>query len=110
MDIAIEKEGQAIIATVRGRIDTISAAEFEKGLAMTINGGEKVLVLELSGLGYISSAGLRVILSTAKSFKAKGGEIRLAATSGSVKKVLQISGFLSMFKSFDTRRDALAET
>ena len=70
----------------------------------------KVLILDLSDLQYISSAGLRVILSAAKILKGTGGEIRLAGTAGSVKKVFQVSGFFSMFKNFETRSDALADT
>lgn len=110
MDIDIVTEGKAIVAAVRGRVDTISAPAFEKGVAGALNGEEKLLVFDLSGLEYISSAGLRVILSAAKTLKGKGGEVRLAATSGSVTKVFQISGFLSMFKNFATRSEALAET
>ena len=108
MDIDLEVQGNAMIALVRGRVDTISAQAFEKGLAAVATAKETVLVLDLSALEYISSAGLRVILSAAKALKARGGEVRLAATSGSVKKVLQISGFFSMFKNFDTRDAALA--
>lgn len=108
MDIDIQIEGNAIVATVRGRVDTISAPAFEKGIAEAMTGVEKLLVFDLSGLEYISSAGLRVILSAAKALKGKGGEVRLAATSGSVKKVFQISGFFSMFKNFGTRGEALA--
>ncbi len=110
MDIDIQMEGGAIIAAVSGRVDTISAPAFEKAVAEALNGREKLLVFDLSGLLYISSAGLRVIISAAKTLKGKGGEVRLAATSGPVKKVLQISGFFSMFKNFETRSEALAET
>ena len=108
MDIDIQMEGNAIVAAVRGRVDTISAPAFEKGVAGALNGPEKLLVFDLSSLEYISSAGLRVILSAAKTLKGKGGEVRLAATSGPVKKVFQISGFLSMFKNFETKGEALA--
>ena len=109
MNIEIQAQGDAIVAAVHGRVDTLTAPAFEKDLAGALSGQEKLLVLDLSGLEYISSAGLRVILSAAKIMKAKGGEIRLAATAGSVKKVFQISGFFSMFKSFETMSDALAE-
>ena len=110
MDIDIQIEGNAIIAAVHGRVDTISAPAFEKAVLGALNGREKLLVFDLSSLEYMSSAGLRVIISAAKILKGKGGEMRLAATSGSVKKVFQISGFFSMFKNFATRSEALAET
>lgn len=110
MDIDIQIAGNAIVAAVHGRVDTISAPAFEKAVLGALNGREKLLVLDLSGLEYMSSAGLRVIISAAKTLKGKGGEMRLAATSGSVKKVFEISGFFSMFKNFETRSEALAET
>ena len=110
MDIEIQTEEKAIIAAVCGRVDTLSSQAFEKGLAGALAQQGKLLILDLSGLEYISSAGLRVILSTAKTMKGKGGEVRLAGTAGSVKKVFQVSGFFSMFKNFETRSDALADT
>jgi len=108
MEIDVQVAGNALVACVKGRVDTLSAPSFEKGLAEALSREEKWLVFDLAGLEYISSAGLRVFLTTAKAIKAKGGEIRLVATQGSVKKVFQISGFFTLFKHFDTRDEALA--
>ena len=110
MNVDIQRKGNAVVATVHGRVDTISAPAFEKAVSGALNDQEKLLVFDLSSLEYISSAGLRVIISAAKIFKKKDGEVRLAATTGSVKKVFQISGLFSMFKNFETINDALAET
>jgi anti-sigma B factor antagonist len=107
VEIDIQVEEKAIVAFVRGRVDTVSAQAFEKGLGSALTREENCLVLDLSGLEYISSAGLRVILSAAKTLKTRGGEIRLAAMQGPVRKVFQISGFLSLFKSFDTKASAV---
>ena len=109
MKIDVQVEGRAVVASVRGRVDTVTAREFEKGLSTALSREEKVLVLDLAGLEYISSAGLRVILSAAKTLRAGGGDIRLAAMQASVKKVFQISGFFPLFESFDTK-DAALET
>ena len=108
MEIDVQVEGKALVARICGRVDTVSAPAFEKGLVEALGREEKLLVFDLAGLEYISSAGLRVFLTAAKKQKAKGGDIRLAATQGSVKKVFQISGFFTLFKHFDTRDDALA--
>jgi anti-anti-sigma factor len=111
MEIDFQVAGSALVASVRGRVDTVTAPAFEKALGeelgRDVNQGEKSLVFDLSGLDYISSAGLRVFLSAAKILKTKGGEIRLAATRGSVNKVFQISGFFALFKNFDTKDAAL---
>lgn len=110
MNVDIQIEGDAIVAAIYGRVDTISAPDFEKAVSEALNRQEKLLVFDLSNLEYISSAGLRVIISTAKTLKGMGGEVRLAATKGSVKKVFEISGFFSMLKYFETRSEALAES
>ena len=108
MEIELRKDTAGVVAVVRGRVDTISAPAFEKGLAEALALEPKLLIFDLSGMDYISSAGLRVFLTTAKALKGKGGEVRLAASQGPVKKVFQISGFLSLFKHFETKDAALA--
>jgi anti-anti-sigma factor len=107
MEIDVTVEGKAAVAKIRGRVDTVSSQEFEKNLAGALNLDHPLMVLDLSDLEYISSAGLRVILGAGKTMKARGGEVRLASLSGSVQKVFQISGFLSIFKSFETTGAAL---
>lgn len=107
MEIEVQIEGQALVVSVNGKVDTVSAPAFEKGFSDAVKREENKVVLDLSGLEYISSAGLRVILSAGKALKARGGDLRLAAAGGSVKKVFQVSGFFSLFKGFDTRDAAL---
>ena len=63
MEITTKKEaGKGIIVSVRGRIDSASTTELEKVLAESMGRGEKVFVIDLSEVNYISSAGLRSIL------------------------------------------------
>ncbi|MCX5825855.1 MAG: STAS domain-containing protein [Deltaproteobacteria bacterium] len=86
-----------------------TAPEFEKGLLALMAGGDSTLVLNFNGLEYISSAGLRSILSTAKQLKAKDGKMLFAGLQGPVKDVFKISGFGSIFKIFDTEEEALRQ-
>src|ERR1035437_1787008 len=65
MNIAAKKESNALVVTVSGRMDAVTAPEFEKSIAAFIAQGEKAFVINLSGLEYISSAGLRSILHAA---------------------------------------------
>ena len=74
-----------------------------------MNGGECNQVLNFGGLEYISSAGLRSILSTAKQLKVKEGRLLFADLRGPVKDVFKISGFGSLFKIYDTEEEALRE-
>jgi anti-anti-sigma factor len=109
LEINIQSEGTIAIVSIAGRVDTLSAPDFEKSLSAAVKREETLFVLDLAGLEYISSAGLRVILSAGKTLKQRGGELRLAAPKGSVKKVFQVSGFFSLFRCFDTR-DAAKES
>jgi anti-anti-sigma factor len=109
MEIATRKEGGATVVSVKGRVDAVTAPEFEKGLSALMAGGDCTLVLNFSDLEYISSAGLRSILTTAKQLKAKDGKMIFAGLKGPVKDVFKISGFGSIFKLFETEEEALRQ-
>jgi anti-anti-sigma factor len=109
MEITVRKEGSASVVSVKGRIDAVTAGEFEKSLSALMAGGDCMLVLNFNGLEYISSAGLRSILATAKQLKAKEGKMLFAGLQGPVKDVFKISGFGSIFKIYDTEEEALRQ-
>jgi anti-anti-sigma factor len=107
MQIETEKEKNTIVISVKGKIDAVTAPDFEKALANLIAQGENTFLLNLIGLEYISSAGLRSILATAKQLKTKNGKILFSGLRGPVKDVFNISGFGTIFKIFETKDDAL---
>ena len=102
MEITDQKQGDIVVVSVKGRMDAISAPEFEKELDARIGQGETRFVIDLAELDYISSAGLRSILALAKKLKTGEGMLRLAALKGPVKEVFDISGFSSIIPIFDT--------
>ncbi|MFZ9405809.1 MAG: STAS domain-containing protein [Burkholderiaceae bacterium] len=75
-----------------GRLDGSNAPAAEKELLALVESGGSVDV-NLAGLDYVSSAGLRVFLAAAKAAKAKGGKLVLMSPKAAVLEVLQISGF-----------------
>jgi anti-anti-sigma factor len=107
MEINTKKEKNTVIVSVKGRMDAVTSTEFEKSLSTLIAAGENNFLLNLHQLEYISSAGLRSILTVAKLLKAKGGKILFAALQGPVKDVFNISGFGAIFKIFETEEEAL---
>lgn len=107
MEITKRKEKDVAIVAVSGRIDAITAPDFEKSLDELITAGDRVILIDLTALGYISSAGLRSILSSAKKLKALSGEILFTGLQGPVEEVFQISGFKSIFKIFSSEAEAL---
>lgn len=98
MQFESAKQGKYIVIKAGGRMDAASAPEFERECARWIGQSEFFLAVDLSGVDYLSSAGLRSILTTAKQLKTRQGEIRFCGLTGMVQEVFSVSGFSSMFK------------
>ena len=98
-----------MIVSVSGKLDTETAADFESSVAALISRGEKTLIIDFSGLEYISSLGLRAILTSAKRSDATQGKLVFAGLRGPVEEVFKISGFLAMFNTSPSVDDALAK-
>ncbi len=109
MEISKKKEKDVLVVSVSGRIDAVTAPDFEKDLMESIGAGEKILLLLMNKLEYISSAGLRSILAIAKVLKTKEGKLVFAGIQGPVKDVFKISGFGSIFTIFDNEVEALSQ-
>jgi anti-anti-sigma factor len=107
MEIQTVKEKNTVVVSVKGKIDAVTAPELEKAISDLISQGEIFFLFNLSGLEYISSAGLRSLLATAKQVKPKGGNIIFSGLKGTVGDVFKISGFGTIFKIFETQEEAL---
>ena len=93
MKTSITKENGATIFSLSGRLDSNSAPHFEDELQSFISSPASHLVFDFNDLDYISSAGLRIILNTAKAFKDKPFEFITCAMQDHVLEVFEISGF-----------------
>lgn len=102
MQLENQRRGASLVVRVTGRLDAATTPSFEAHCQQTIAEGERSLILDLGALEYLSSAGLRGILATAKAVGAAGGEFTLANAQGLVREVLDISGFLRMFRVLDS--------
>jgi anti-anti-sigma factor len=108
MDFAHSQSGNFLILQISGRLDINSSSEFEKELHSCLDKGHSGIVVDMAGIEYISSAGLRSILVVAKAAKALDSEIRFCGVAGMVDEVFTISGFKKMFKIFATAAEATA--
>ncbi|NPA25061.1 MAG: STAS domain-containing protein [Deltaproteobacteria bacterium] len=107
MDIVeLKKDGESLTLALKGRLDAISADDFSRKVAEATAEGARHLLVEMSDLDYISSAGLRVILTAAKQLKKLGGELKLAALQENVATVFKISGFDKIIPILPTCDDA----
>ena len=100
MDLTTETRGNIVVLSVGGSLDALSAPELADEISAQLRNGMVSLVADLSQLEYTSSAGLRVMLNGVKEARSKGGDLRLAGIQPNVKKVLDLSGFTSIMKSF----------
>lgn len=91
MTIVKEEQGTTLLVKPEGRLDTNTSKELEQTLAPEIEKYEAI-VLDFSALQYLSSAGLRVLLSVQK--KMKGKEFRLTNVNSNVMEVFEITGFV----------------
>jgi len=108
MELKTEARGNVQVVSVQGSLDALTAPELEDALKTQLRNGNKQLVADLQGLDYTSSAGLRVLLNAVKSARQEGGDLRLAGVQANVKKVLELSGFTSIMKSFPDTEAAVA--
>jgi len=103
-----ETQNGALVLKPARRIDSSSAKAFEDDASALLDAGPKKVVIDASDLDYISSAGLRVILTTAKKAKAAGGGLTIANARNNVKEVLAVSGFDGIFGLHDSVAQAIA--
>jgi len=108
MELQVKHEEKGTLVSVSGRMDAVTAPEFEKELNGLIDEGNVNFVIDLAELDYISSSGLRSVLATAKKLKTKSGQIYLAALQAVVKEVFEISGFSTIIPIYESVEEALA--
>ncbi|MCB9454986.1 MAG: STAS domain-containing protein [Anaerolineaceae bacterium] len=106
LDINVSIEQQITLVEVSGRIDSMNAHQLGESLSGEIDNGHIHLVLDLSKVDYMSSAGLREIVSALKKVQGQG-DVRLAQPSPRVREVLEMAGLDSIFRIFATQAEAL---
>lgn len=102
-----EVAGMTVVDMV-GRLDTSTSGEaYDRMVAIAKSGASKV-ILNLEKMEYVSSAGLRVILTAAKLLKSSMGEMKICHANGVVKEVLETSGFDHIIDIYDEENEAIA--
>lgn len=108
MELHVKNEENGVLVSVTGRMDAVSSPEFEKEISSLIDEDNVNFVIDLAGLDYISSSGLRSILVTAKKLKGKNGRIMLASLQAVVREVFEISGFSTIIPIYESVEEAMA--
>lgn len=92
MELVKELNGNAFTLTIKGHVDAATAPDLEK-VAMEEGAKVEKMVFDFSGVEYISSAGLRVLLQSHKLMSSKGGEFIVQNLTDDVKEILEMTGF-----------------
>ena len=107
MEFAHENAGDVVVAKLAGRLDSSSASTAEEQLSRLIPNSAPRLVIDLSNLEYISSAGLRSLMIASKAGTPRGVKLGVSAMQPIVKEIFTIIRFHLVFACFDTVRQAI---
>ncbi|MDR1578582.1 MAG: STAS domain-containing protein [Deltaproteobacteria bacterium] len=100
MKINFENQEKQLVAILSGRLEATNAAEFDQAFQTT---PDKNVLLDLAGLDFISSAGLRSLLTLGKALKAKKLELAFCSLNALVSEVFAVSGFNSIFPVYPSQ-------
>jgi anti-sigma B factor antagonist len=108
MEVDIKENENFDMVVFTGRIDTNTSSDAQKSLDALITGGTKAIIVDFTALDFVSSAGLRVFLATAKKLSGTGRDLRLFGLNDTVQDIFDISGFSSLLNVFNTSEEALS--
>jgi anti-anti-sigma factor len=109
MEITQRVEGDVTVVQPDGRIDTLAAEQLDQALQAAVSGGSNKVVVDMSKVEYISSAGLRSLAAMLVKCRDEGGDMKLAALNERVTRVFKIIGFDLLMSVTDTPEAAIAE-
>jgi anti-anti-sigma factor len=107
MDITTKEYRRAAIITVGGRIDTATSSQFEETINALIDGNQYNLVMDFSDVDFLSSSGLRILVTTRKKLRDIGGDVVLASPSQRAVDSIEIAGLDKLFASYPSREEAI---
>ena len=108
MKFEVAHDANIAIVQLTGRLDGVTSGGVEQELLKLLNGPTRQVVVDLAGLDYISSVGLRVLLLLAKRLKPLGGQAVVCAMQPAIHQVFDIAGFANIFEVYPTRAEAVS--
>lgn len=107
MQTTATKRDKAVILALIGNLDAVSSTPVLTQIDALIADGERRIIFDLSGLEFVSSAGLRVFLTAAKNLKAQQGKLFLSGARANILDILKISGFSTFFPNYADLEEAV---
>ena len=106
MEISVKTINDVEIVYINGRLDAYNSNLVEKELDELIDSGKIKIVADLSGVEYISSSGLRVMLSSLKKLNSLGGTLKISSLHPYVMAVIENPGFTKPFQIYHDEKEA----
>jgi anti-anti-sigma factor len=107
IDINVSTVANATLIEVSGRVDSMNANQLGEVLSSEIDQGHTNVVLDLAGVEYMSSAGLREIVTALKKVKRASGDLRVAQPSDRVLEIFEMAGLDTIVQIFSSQREAV---
>ncbi len=107
MEISVSDVGEVKVVRMEGSLDTQTSPEAQSQIEQLIDQGATKIVVDFEKLDYVSSAGLRILLTTAKRLKANSGELRICGLNGDVQEAFKFAGFHMILTVKKTESEAL---
>jgi anti-sigma B factor antagonist len=107
MDITLSTHNDILVMNFNGKLDTSTAPKVEAETVKQIESHKKIII-NLQNTTFVSSAGLRIFLATAKRLAAAGGKLRICHPNEVVLEILEISGFTTILDIKNTLDESLA--
>ena len=98
MNITITEEGNQIVATFDGRLDTVAAQQIEETVTPLLEHADRTIILDCEKMPFISSSGLRIFLKIRKEAAAKGGQMYLQNVNADVMQVFKMTKLDGIFE------------
>jgi anti-sigma B factor antagonist len=108
MNVSAKKSGNIDVVEVEGSIDSKTAPDLQQSVLNIISESNTV-VLDITKVSFVSSAGLRVLLMVYRQLKAKDGKVVLVGVSEEIQEVMHMTGFINFFEISPTLNEGLAK-
>ena len=108
LEVNANKVNDVVIVKLLGNLDTNTAPDAEAEINKLLDEGAQKMIISLEQTNFVSSAGLRIFLATAKKITASGGVLKLCGANDVVQEILDISGFSTILDVKKTEEEALS--
>lgn len=105
MNAQVEEKGDVVVVRVEGRMDAASSPQLEKQISALIDSGHFKLILNLAGVDYLSSAGMRLMLSVSKKLKNLEGKLVVCNVHDEVMEVINMAGFRQVLEFYPSEEE-----